>query len=309
MTVGKDLDKELEMKRMGLIAAIAVALSGITNAEASLEPTVAIIDVGFSTSSFSNSVVYEVCIVSSALCPNGARFQEGSGAAHVASNSLPAFAHGTNMLSILTSVNPDVKVVLIRILGLNTNGKSGAYTIDDVTTALAWVVKNYSRFNIKAVSISQGRVNGACRAVPELVNSIKTLTAANVAVIASAGNERNRSNMAVPACIDEVISVGATDNPEVRNTGKGWDVLAAPIIAQYSNGSTSTDFYTNGRFFYTAMDGTRQFSVGTSNATAAFAGTWMKNLRPSISETYAHFSSISTKISNQWLSGKYVLIP
>lgn len=309
MIVERDLDKELGMKRMGLIAVIAIAFSGITNTEASLEPTVAIIDVGFNTSSFSKNVVHEVCIVSSAFCPNGAKIQEGTGAAHVTATSLPAFAHGTNMLSILTSVNPDAKVVLIRILGLNTNGKAGAYTIDDVTTALAWVVKNYSRFNIKAVSISQGRVNGACRAVPELVNAIKTLFAANVAVIASAGNERNRKNMAVPACIDEVISIGATDNPEVRNTGKGWDVLATPTIAHYSNGNISTDFYTNGRFFYTAMDGTRQFSVGTSNATAAFAGMWMKNLRPSISDTYAHFSLISTKISNQWLSGRYILIP
>lgn len=272
-------------------------------------PTVAIIDVGFNTTSFANNLVHEVCIVSVALCPNGQRFQEGAGAATVAANSLPAFAHGTNMLSVLTSVNPDAKVVLIRILGLNTNSRAGGYTIDDVTTALMWVVNNHSRLNIKAVSISQGRVNGACRATPELVNSVKTLTSANVAVIASTGNEKNRTNMAVPACIDEVISVGATDNPEVRNTGKGWDVSATPTIALYSSGNASTDFYTNGRFFHTAMDGSRQFSVGTSNATAAFAGMWMKNLRPTIAQTYAYFSSVSTTASNQWLSGKYVLIP
>jgi hypothetical protein len=243
------------------------------------------------------------------MCPNGTRFQEGTGAATVAANSLPAFAHGTNMLSILTSVNPDVKVVLIRILGLNTNGKAGAYSIDNVTAALRWVTANYSQLNIKAVSISQGRVNAPCRATPDLVNNIKTLTAANVAVIASTGNESNRTNMAVPACIEETISVGATDNPEVRNTGKGWNVSATPTVALYSNGNASTDFYTNGRFFHTAMNGTRQFSVGTSNATAAFAGMWMKNLRPTIAETYNSFVSTATSTSNQWLTGRYVLIP
>jgi subtilisin len=294
---------------MKKLLVIVLLLAGLTAPAHANTPTVAIIDVGFNTASFTNNVVHEVCIVSVALCPNGTRQQEGTGAATVAANSLPAFAHGTNMLSVLTSVNPDAKVVLIRILGLNTNGKAGAYTIDDVTNALKWVVNNYSRLNIKAVSVSQGKVNGACRATPDLVNSVKTLTAANVAVIASTGNEKNRTNMAVPACIDEVISVGATDNPEVRDTGKGWDVSATPTIALYSSGSASTDFYTNGRFFHTAMNGTRQFSVGTSNATAAFAGMWMKNLRPTIAETYASFSATATTTSNQWLTGRYVLIP
>jgi hypothetical protein len=294
---------------MKKLLVIVLLLAGLSAPAQANTPTVAIIDVGFNTSSFANNVVYEVCIVSIAACPNGTRLQEGTGAATVAANSLPAFAHGTNMLSVLTSVNPDAKVVLIRILGLNTNGKAGAYTIDDVTTALKWVVNNYSRLNIKAVSISQGKVNAPCRATPDLVNSVKTLTTANVAVIASTGNEKNRTNMAVPACIDEVISVGATDNPESKNTGKGWDVAATPTIALYSNGSASTDFYTNGRFFHTAMNGTRQFSVGTSNATAAFAGMWMKNLRPTIAETYALFSATATTTSNQWLTGRYVFIP
>ena len=294
---------------MKKLLVIVLLLAGLSAPAQANTPTVAIIDVGFNTSSFTNNVVHEVCIVSVALCPNGTRLQEGTGAATVAANSLPAFAHGTTMLSILTSVNPDAKVVLIRILGLNTNGRAGAYTIDDITTALKWVVNNSSKFNIKADSISQGRVNGACRATPDLVNNIKTLTAANVAVIASTGNESNRTNMAVPACINETISVGATDNPEVKNTGKGWNVLATPTIALYSNGSSSTDFYTNGRFFHIAMNGTRQFSVGTSNATAAFAGMWMKNLRPTIAETYASFSATATTTSNQWLTGRYVLIP
>jgi hypothetical protein len=294
---------------MKKLLVIVLLLAGLSSPAQATTPTVAIIDVGFNTTSFANNVVHEVCIVSVAMCPNGTRFQEGTGAATVAANSLPAFAHGTNMLSILTSVNPDVKVVLIRILGLNTNGKAGAYSIDNVTAALRWVTANYSQLNIKAVSISQGRVNAPCRATPDLVNNIKTLTAANVAVIASTGNESNRTNMAVPACIEETISVGATDNPEVRNTGKGWNVSATPTVALYSNGNASTDFYTNGRFFHTAMNGTRQFSVGTSNATAAFAGMWMKNLRPTIAETYNSFVSTATSTSNQWLTGRYVLIP
>ena len=291
---------------MRKLLALVLLLVGVSFPAQANTPTVAIIDVGFNASLFPNNVVAEVCIVSVAFCPNGQRFQEGAGAASVAANALPAFAHGTTMLSILTTVNPDAKVVLIRVLGMNTNGRAGGYTIDDITTALRWIVNNSSRLNIKAVSISQGRVNAPCRATPQLTGAISSLKQQEVAVIASTGNEKNRTNIAVPACIDDVISVGATDNP-ASSGGAAWDRTATPTIALYSNGNSSTDFYTNGRFFHTAMNGTRQFAVGTSNATAAFAGWWMKNLKPTISETYSSITTTTT--SNQWLTGRYVLIP
>jgi hypothetical protein len=291
---------------MRKLLALVLLLTGATLPAQANTPTVAIIDVGFNASLFPKNVAYEVCIVSVAACPNGQRFQEGAGAASVPANSLPAFAHGTTMLSILTSVNPDAKVVLVRVLGLSTNGRAGAYTIDDITRALTWIVGNASRLNIKAVSISQGKVNAPCRATPELTGAVSSLKQQEVAVIASTGNDKNRTNIAVPACIDDVISVGATDNP-ASSGGAAWDKSASPTIALYSNGNASTDFYTNGRFFHTAMNGSRQFAVGTSNATAAFAGWWMKNLKPTINETYAGIST--TTASNQWLTGRYVLIP
>jgi hypothetical protein len=294
------------MKRL-LVFLLAFSLVTWPSQVSANQPTVAIIDVGFNPSLFPNNVVYEVCIVSNAACPNGTRFQEGPGSA--AATSLPAFAHGTNMLSILTTVNPDAKVILIRILGLNTNGRVGGYTIDDITAALRWVVNNSSRLNIKAVSISQGRVNAPCRATPELTGAISSLKQQDVTVIASTGNDKNRTNMAVPACIDDVVSVGATDNPAEGTNGAAWNPTASPTIALYSNGSASTDFYTNGRFYYTAQDGTRQFSVGTSNATAAFAGWWMKNLGSTSTQTYESISQKTSLTSNAWLKGKYVLIP
>lgn len=292
---------------MRKLLALVLLLVGVSfPAQANTTPTVAIIDVGFNASLFPNNVVAEVCIVSNAACPNGQRFQEGAGAASVSANALPAFAHGTTMLSILTSVNPDAKVVLVRVLGMNTNGRAGGYTIDDITKALVWIGNNSSRLNIKAVSVSQGRVNAPCRATSELTGAVSSLKKQEVAVIASTGNEKNRTNIAVPACIDDVISVGATDNP-ASSGGAAWDTSVTPTIALYSNGSATTDFYTNGRFFHTAQNGSRQFAVGTSNATAAFAGWWMKNLKSTINDTYASFTT--TTASNQWLTGRYVFIP
>lgn len=297
------------MKRFLILISVVILAIGSAPSQAEPDPAVAIIDVGFNTSLFSKNVVYEVCIISNSLCPNGKRFQEGPGASNVGASALPTFLHGTTMLSVLTTVYPEAKVVTIRIVGLNMNGRAGAYTIDDVNTALGWVVANHKRLNIKAVSISQGRVNGNCRVIPDFVAKVKTLKAEDVAVIASSGNERNRSNMAVPACIDDVISVGATDNPHPGVQALAWDPSAIPAIAHYSNGNISTDFYTNGRFFHFSQDGSRQFSVGTSNATAAFAGWWMKNLKPSWTQTYDFLVEQSTTASNNWLKGRYVSIP
>ena len=170
------------------------------------------------------------------------------------------------------------------------------------------VVANKDTFNIKVVSISQGKVNAPCRVVPDFVQKVSALKASNVAVIAATGNDGNRTNTAVPSCIEDVVSVGATNNPDSGTNGTAWDPTATPVIAPYSNGNSGTDFYTNARFYYTAMDGSKQFSVGTSNATAAMAGWWLKNLRPTFQETYDALVSTSTVAKNNWLTGKYVLI-
>ena len=59
-----------------LLAAILLVVGVTAPAQAEPTPTVAIIDVGFNATLFPNNVVYEVCIVSVALCPNGKQFQE-----------------------------------------------------------------------------------------------------------------------------------------------------------------------------------------------------------------------------------------
>lgn len=290
------------------IAVLALLVGIVTPVYAEPTPTVAMIDTGFNTALFPNNIAYEVCIVSVALCPNGKQYQEGTGAATVASTAPTTFAHGTQVLSVLTTVNPDAKVIVIRVLGMNTNGRVGAYTIDDINKALGWVVDNKDRFNIKVVSISQGKVNAPCRVTPDFVSKVATLKSSNVVVLASTGNESNRKNIAVPACIDDVVSVGATDNPDSGTKGIAWDSNATPTIALYSNGDATTDFYTNARFYYTAMDGSKKFGVGTSNATAALAGWWLKNLKPTVQETYDALVSSSSMASNAWLKGRYILI-
>ena len=103
--------------------------------------------------------------------------------------------------------------------------------------------------------------------------------------------------MMSPACLSNVVSVGATDNPDPGTTGKAWDPNAKPTIATYSNGNAQTTYYTNGRFYTLQPNGSRKFTVGTSNATAAISA-WL----------LSHPNPTSTVASNQWLTGKYVFI-
>ena len=76
------------MKKSAILVVIAAVIFGSLPAQANEPSTVAIIDVGFNTALFPNNVVAEICIVSVAVCPNGKQFQEGSGAASVASDPL-----------------------------------------------------------------------------------------------------------------------------------------------------------------------------------------------------------------------------
>ena len=103
--------------------------------------------------------------------------------------------------------------------------------------------------------------------------------------------------MMSPACVPGVVSVGATDNPDPGSSGKAWDPTAKPYIARYSNGNAQTTYYTNARFYTTQPSGVRKFMVGTSNASAAMSALLLSNPNPT-----------TTTASNDWLSGKYVLI-
>ena len=116
-------------------------------------------------------------------------------------------------------------------------------------------------------------------------------------VVAATGNDGNRTAMFAPACLPNVISVGATDNPDPGTTGKTWDPKAKPTIATYSNGNDQTTYYTNGRYNTLQPSGKTKFMVGTSNASAAMSAFLLN-----------HQVTATSVASNQWLTGKYVFI-
>jgi len=273
-----------------------------------IAPTIAVIDSGVPTSLFAN-IVDEVCILEYSLCPNGKSTMDGVGAANIAPSTNMTLTHGTEMLSIISKVNPNAKVIPIRIVGVTPNGLPYLYSNNAVKLALDWVIANRMKYNITVVNISQGKIFAGCAVPAGTAQDVAVLKANNVAVIASAGNDSNRTAMDSIACLTDVVSVGATDNPDPGITGKPYDPTAKPYIARYSNGTPLTSFYLNARWYVLQPSGKTKFYVGSSNATAAMSGWWSLNYQGSWQATYDYMVKSAKAASNEWLSGRYIELP
>ena len=293
------------MKR---VLILALVLTGVMPAHAEPTQTVALIDSAVNASLFPNNVVAEVCAIEYTLCPNGTHFQEGAGVANLVSTN-SEINHGNEMLSIMTKVNPNVKVIPIRIVGMTDKGNPYIYSLAGVKTALDWVVANQVKYNISVVSLSQGKIFPNCGGIPDgMVQDIAILKANNVQFVAATGNDSNRTAMFSPACLADAISVGATDNPALR-AGITWDSKAKPTIATYSNGNAQTTLYSNARYSVLELNGTTKFMVGTSNSTAAVASWITLNKGVDWATTYNNLIKASTgTASNSLLTGRYLFI-
>ena len=234
---------------------------------------------------------------------------EGPGAANIAVTSDKAINHGTQMLSVVTMVNPSAKIIPIRIAGINANGNLGLYSLDDVKAALDWIITNRVKYNIAIVSLSQGRIFANCKVPAGMATQIATLKAAQVPVITAVGNDANRTTVMAPACLTDTVSVGATDNPHPGVQGIAYDTKAVPYIARYSNGAQGqTDFFLNARWYTLQLNGSKRFTVGTSNAAAALSGYWLLNRKATFDETFASILASTTQIKNEFQGGPFITI-
>lgn len=284
------------MKKALLIGVIL--FGNLIPAQAEPPAAIAVIDTGTNTALFKDSIVAEYCVVEYTTCPNGKTTMEGTGAANLPATTYTQFDHGAQMISVMLKVNPSAKIVPIRIVGMNKNGSPALYTNQSVKLALDWVVANAEKYNIKIVNVSQGAIFAGCKVPTGTTENVAALKAKGVLVVAATGNAGNRTAMDSIACLPDVISVGATDNPDPGVSGKAWDPTAKPYIARYSNGNSATSYYTNARFFVTNNNGKTKFMVGTSNASAALSALFLTNRNPE-----------TTIASNEWLTGRYVFIP
>jgi hypothetical protein len=264
------------MKTKVFLIAAALGLSLFTTpASAASDKTLVIIDSGINTQLdwAKAAIVEEACFIEYGKCPNGLASMTGPGAAHIdpALVKDKALSHGTQMASVAVATNPNVKIVVVRIVGMSAKGFANSYTTRGLATAMDWVVANAARLNVGAVSISLGRAyaEASCpiAAEPRLQSQIVGLASMNVATVVAAGNNSNKLKVNYPACIPEAIAVGATDRPYTIKQVQG---TVYPIMLM-SNGGPDLDLVTMGRHTVTDLNGVKTVSLGTSNANTVVA--------------------------------------
>lgn len=267
-------------------------------------PTIAILDtaIDMSQQKIKDRVIYEVCILEFPVCPNGTSKMEGPGAATMdpAKLMLSGFDHGTQMTSVAIQTNPNVNIVFIRIIANRADG-SREYTSEaSVYNALQWVIENQAKFNIQAVSMSQGHhVLGApktdyCPKTLMTQSKIQTLNSLGIGVFFPAGNARDYVRIDWPACIPESIAMGAT--------------MPTNEIAIYTNhDSVLTDFFALGTLSSTGVNGAKVNIAGTSASVQAGAVAWatVKSAKPNLSydQIYALLAKTSISTKNSKITG------
>lgn len=244
----------------------------LTNTTSS--PTLAIIDTALDTSipQIKERLIGEVCILDWNSCPNGQAFMEGEGASVLPMSILSNnnFSHGTQMVSIAIKNNPDINILFVRIIGNTINGNRQMTKATLVPRVLEWLYANKDKYNIQAISMSQGHHNllrstNYCPVNTKLDEALLKLNSADIPVMFAVGNNRDYSRIDWPAC---------NMSPNVFAIA-GSESYNAP--ATYNNhDANKTDFFDYGNQEVTRPGGTQAYASGSSVATASFAAKWLK---------------------------------
>lgn len=252
------------MKKLVIVALSAVlAVMAVEPAHAQDQKVLAIIDTAIDSKKIP-AVIYEACFTVNRSCPNGLAFMEGTGSAR--SMVWPASItndtyHGHNMTQAALAINPNIKIVFVRIADITAQGNSGNQP-QSLSLAIDWVSKNASKYSIDAVSISQAGTSKnnllSCTSDVNTINAVASLNAQNIPTFAATGNNSSQTIVGFPSCVSGVVGVGAlaalTKTPTVYNNfaastnrGPGLDLVAPGdvSIVRY-NGSVSTTSATSG---------------------------------------------------------------
>lgn len=268
---------------------IAVPTSSFANVKSSTlknstttVPTLAILDTAIDNTipEIKGKLIYEVCILEWTTCPNGKSFMEGPNSASLPLNSITrnGFDHGTQMTSVAIQSNPNMNIVFIRIVGQNINYDRQIATSATISMALDWVIQNKEKFNIQAVSMSQGHHNlfasaDYCPKTPLVENKINSLIGLDVPVFFASGNGYDYNKIDWPSCIPSSIAIGgATKNG----------------IELYSNYDPNLiDFTANSRARVSVPGGKIINATGTSISTQVAAASWLaiKSAKPTLTYT------------------------
>ncbi|WP_435829887.1 type VII secretion-associated serine protease mycosin [Micromonospora costi] len=154
-------------------------------------------------------------------------------------------AHGSSKTTGALGIAPRAKILPIRSSASNNFGSA-----DDLAAGIEFAITH----GAQVINISSG--GGS---TPRLIRAVDSALAADIVVVAAAGNSPQQASIGYPASHPAVVAVGGVDRTGKRAavslTGPQVD-LTAPAVDIYS----------------TSYDGKYSKGTGTSSATAIVAG-------------------------------------
>lgn len=246
---------------------------------------VAVLDTGIDRNhrDFAGRIVGEQCFCRNAdgtgCCPNGDTDQSGPGSAQDENG------HGTHVAGILAAsgetappgVAPRAEIVAVRVMDRFNRFDS----VTQIYLGLHWIAEN--RPDVRVINMSLGTMArytpsscGGAAAAWGFQPLIAELRRRGVLITASSGNEGSITATTLPACMQDVLGIGATyDTPGTLGSSTcSEQVVTADQIACFSNSSESVDLVAPGaRITSAALGGGEITNVGTSMAAPHVAGT------------------------------------
>ncbi len=208
---------------------------------------VAIIDSGVDSghSAFTGRIVRQACFVTNFSCPGATNTFIGAPGGEECAHSVDC-DHGTHVGGtaageVFTGGHEGVArgagIVAINVAQDNPASTQWTAFFSSIDSALQHVLslKNTTNRNLVAVNLSIGGAlsTAACDAsLPTTASLVNQLLAAGVATVIAAGNNGSNTQVSMPGCVSNAITISATDD--------------ADVPAGFTNSNALTDFWAPG---------------------------------------------------------------
>jgi subtilisin family serine protease len=266
-----------DVESLHLIGADAVQATGLVGRGVA----VAVLDTGIDRThpDLSTSLVGEHCVIPPSGCPGGVGEADGPGSAQDDNG------HGTNVAGIITGdghIAPIGEAPAANVVAVKVIDRTGAFqSSSQLVSALDWIAT--ARPDVKVVNMSLGTTqlfpstcDDAASWTMALAAAVHTLRLRGVTVFASSMNDGATNALAAPACLREVVSVGAVYDSAfgpLQILGCTDAVTAADEVACWSNSGPKLDLLAPGALVTATGLGSKISTyAGTSQASPHAAG-------------------------------------